>query len=95
MTAVRQRVNQFYCYLLPYIPNKYLWHDITWLIIKKTPCVIVKVIADYDYICKVIDYDYIASGDGDYDYLKSCNLLRLSLGLNFRNINVLIIELYA
>jgi hypothetical protein len=28
-----------------------------------------KVIADYDYICNVIDYDYdyIVSGNGDYD----------------------------
>ena len=39
----------------------------------QTPCVIVKVIADYDYIYNVIDYDYIASGN--YDYLKSCNRL--------------------
>ena len=42
----------------------------------QTPCVIVKVIADYDYIYNVIDYDYIASGNGDYDYLRSCNRLQ-------------------
>ena len=39
-----------------------------------------KVIADYDYICDIIDYDYdydyIASGNGDYDYLISCNRLQ-------------------
>ena len=35
----------------------------------QTHCVIMKVIADYDYICNVIDYDYdyIVSGNGDYD----------------------------
>jgi len=32
--------------------------------------VIVKVIADYNYISNVIDYDYIVSGNGDYDYLR-------------------------
>ena len=34
-----------------------------------------KVIADYDYIYNVIDYDYIASKNGNYvcDYLRSCN----------------------
>jgi len=30
-----------------------------------------KVIADYN----VIDHDYIASGNGDYDYFISCNRL--------------------
>ena len=39
----------------------------------QTPCVIVKAMADYDYIYNV--YDYIASGN--YDYLKSCNRLQL------------------
>ena len=34
MTAVCQWVNQFYCYLLPYLPNHYLWHDITIMIIR-------------------------------------------------------------
>jgi len=34
----------------------------------KTLCVIVKVITDYDYIYNVFDYDYIASGNGDYGY---------------------------
>ena len=33
------------------------------------PFVIVKIIADYDY--NIINYDYIASGNGDY--FKSCN----------------------
>jgi len=32
-----------------------------------------KVITDYDYISNVIDYDYTASGNSDYDYLISCN----------------------
>ena len=41
----------------------------------QTPCVIVKVIADYDYIWNVIDYDYYASGNGDYCYLGSYNWL--------------------
>jgi len=27
-----------------------------------------KVITDYDYIYNAIDYDYIASGNVDYDY---------------------------
>ena len=37
-----------------------------------------EVIADYDYINNVIDYDYITSGNGDYydDYLRSCNRLQ-------------------
>jgi len=43
-------------------------------------CVIVKVIAGYDYIYIIIDYDYIASGNGrydyEYDYLKPCNRLQ-------------------
>jgi len=30
----------------------YLWHDIH----NQTPCVIVKVFADYDYIYNTIDY---------------------------------------
>jgi hypothetical protein len=34
-----------------------------------------KVITDYDYIYNVIDYDYITSGKGDYDY--GCDYLRL------------------
>ena len=34
-----------------------------------TPCVIIKVIADYDY--NVTDYDYIASVNDDYDWLMS------------------------
>jgi hypothetical protein len=44
----------------------------------QTYCVIAKVIADYDYIWNVIEYDYgyIASGIGDYDYLISCNRLQ-------------------
>ena len=54
----------------------------------QTPCVIVKVIADYDYICNVIYYDYTASGNGDYEI--SCNRLQsitttptLTRGRNF------------
>jgi len=42
----------------------------------QTPCVIVKVFADYDYIYNVIDYDYIASINGDYNYLRSSNRLQ-------------------
>jgi len=34
-----------------------------------------KVITDYRY--NAIDYDYIASGNDDYDYLSSCNRLQL------------------
>ena len=41
----------------------------------QTPWVIVKVIADYYYIYNVTDYDYIAFGNGDYNYLRSCNRL--------------------
>jgi len=62
MIAFRDWVNQLYYYLLPYISN----HN-------KTLGVIVKVITDYDYIYSGIDYDYIAPGNGDYDYLTSCN----------------------
>jgi len=36
----------------------------------------VKIISDYDYIYNVIDYDYIASGNVNYDYLRSCNRLQ-------------------
>ena len=42
----------------------------------QTSFVIVKVITDYDYIYNVIDYDYIAFGTGDYDYLRSYNRLQ-------------------
>jgi len=42
----------------------------------QTHCVIVKVIADYDYIYNVIGYDYITSGNVYYNYLKSCNRLQ-------------------
>ena len=40
--------------------------------------VIVKVIADYDYITNATDYDYIAfeSNDYDYHYYRSCNRLQ-------------------
>ena len=41
----------------------------------QTPCVIMKVIADYDYIYNIINYDYIASGNDDY--LRSCDRLQL------------------
>ena len=41
-----------------------------------THCVIVKVIDDYDIIYDVINYDYIAYGNGNYDYLKSYNRLQ-------------------
>ena len=42
----------------------------------QTSCVIVQVIADYNHIYNVIDYDYIASGNGDYGYWRSCNRLQ-------------------
>ena len=32
--------------------------------------------ADYDYIYNVIDYNYIVSINGDFDYLRSCNQLQ-------------------
>ena len=37
-----------------------------------------KVIAEYEYIYSVINYDYIASiyGDYCYDYFRSCNRLQ-------------------
>jgi len=38
----------------------------------------VKVIADYDYIYSVIDDDYTASGNGDYNYMRSYNQLQLN-----------------
>ena len=43
--------------------------------------VIMEVISDYDYITNVIDYDYIASGshDYDYDYLRSCHRLPITI----------------
>jgi len=41
------------------------------------PCVIMKVINNYDYIYNVIDCDYTASGNCDYDFLRS-NRLQLS-----------------
>jgi len=43
----------------------------------ETPCIIMYIITDNDYIYNVIDFDYIGSGNGDYDYLRSCNQLRL------------------
>ena len=42
----------------------------------QTPCVIMKVIIDYGYVYNVIDYDYTASGNGNYDYLRSCTRLQ-------------------
>ena len=44
----------------------------------QTHCVIVTVIADYDYIQNAIDYDYdyTVSRNGDYDYQKSSNRLQ-------------------
>ena len=55
--------------------------SLTWynMVNNQTPCIIVKVIVDYDYIYNVIDYDYIASGNGDYDYLISCNRLLITI----------------
>jgi len=41
----------------------------------QTPCVILKVTADYDYIYNVIDY--IAFGNANYNYLISRNRLQL------------------
>jgi len=34
---------------------------------------IMNAISDYYY--KVVDYDYIASRNDDYDYLRVCNLI--------------------
>jgi len=42
----------------------------------KTSYVIVKVIADYDYIYNVIDYDYLPSGNDDYEYGRLGNRLQ-------------------
>ena len=44
--------------------------------VNHTPCVIVKVITDYDYIYNVIDYDYIPSENVDCDYMRLCNRLQ-------------------
>jgi len=44
----------------------------------QTNCVSVNVIADYDYIYSVINYDYIASGYDDYSYLRSSNPLPIT-----------------
>ena len=41
----------------------------------QTHCVTMKITADCDSIYTVIYYDYIASGNVDYDYLRSCNRL--------------------
>ena len=43
----------------------------------QTAWVIVKINADYNYIYNVIDYEYIASGNDDYYYLRSCHRLQL------------------
>ena len=43
----------------------------------QTPCVIMKVITDYDYIYNINYYDYIVSINDNYDYLRSsCNQLQ-------------------
>ena len=51
-----------------------LRYDIAWKIIKQ--CVIVKIMIDYDYIYSVIDYDYLATGNGNSDFLRSYNQLQ-------------------
>ena len=51
----------------------------------QTACVIVDVITDYDYIYNVIDYEYIASGNNDYDYLRSCNRLQSNMITDYPN----------
>ena len=76
MTAVTQWANRLYCYIYIALPTKPLslaWHN---MVNNQTPCVIMKVIDDYDYIYDVIDYNYLASGNGDY--LKSCNRLPIT-----------------
>jgi len=44
----------------------------------QSSCVIIKVIAGYDYIDNVIefDYDYVTPTNYYYDYLISCNRLK-------------------
>ena len=51
----------------------------------QTNYVTVNVIADYDYIYNVIDYDYIASRNGDYDYLRACNRFQSITDYNIPN----------
>ena len=73
MIAVRQWVNHLYFYLLSYTSLK-----CNKMVSNQAPCVNEKVIADYDYIYKAINYNYVASENGEYDYnydyLGSCNL---------------------
>jgi len=42
-----------------------------------------------NYIYNVIDYDYIASGNGyiDYDYLKTCNQLQTIAITDYPNLH--------
>ena len=53
---LKQCFNTFSCYV--HRSNKLNMVNITF-------SVIMKVIADYDYIYNVIDYNYFASGNGD------------------------------
>jgi len=55
----------------------------------------VKIIADYDYIYNVIDYDYIASGNGDYnyDYWISCSRLQSITYYDYPKSNIAILIL--
>ena len=55
------------------------------MINNQTHCVIMKVITDYNYIYNLIDYDDIASGNGNYDHLRSCNRLQSIMITDYPN----------
>jgi len=65
----------------------------------QTSCVIVKVFADYDYVYKVIDYeyDYITSGNGDndYEYWRLCNRLQSITIINYDYLNLATYTTYS
>jgi len=56
------------------------WFIAQWLS-AKNPCLIAKLIVDYDWIGNVIDYDYISFlvSSIDCDHSKNCNRLRLAI----------------
>ena len=48
------------------------------MVYNQTLYVILNVISENDYIYNVIDHDYNAFRNGDYDHLWSCNRLQLT-----------------
>ena len=56
------------------------WHDIINMVNNQTPCIIVKLIIDYDYICAVIDNYYqkgikVKNGRVRVEIMASCILI--------------------